>query len=126
DQGVGHPRCLGTRPKHLSTRGKRRARTPPSCCIPYIGDERLPVGPRLGITSVSYPDTAPKMFLVYLHWYAHCASAAELETPEPQAVEIQVDDRRRVQRQQLAKNQATDNGDAQRPAQLRASTGAEH
>src|SRR5262245_48287193 len=78
DQGVGHPRCLGTRPKHLSTRGKRRARTPPSCCIPYIGDERLPVGPRLGITSVSYPDTAPKMFLVYLHWYAHCASAAEL------------------------------------------------
>src|SRR5438552_1041663 len=32
DHGVGHPSCLDTRPKHLSTRGKGRARTPPSCC----------------------------------------------------------------------------------------------
>src|SRR5262245_18537386 len=93
DQGVGHPSCLGTRPKHLSTRGKRRVRTPPSCCKPYIDDERLPVGPRLGIVSVSYPDNPPEMLLVYLLWYPRCAAAAELGTPEPEAVEVQIDDR---------------------------------
>ena len=31
DQGVGHPICLCARPKDLSTRGKRRWRTPTSC-----------------------------------------------------------------------------------------------
>src|SRR2546427_13306673 len=47
-------------------------------------------------------------------------------TPELQAVEIQVDDRRGVQRQQLAEQQTADNRDAQLPAQLRARARAEH
>src|SRR2546422_5302742 len=70
--------------------------------------------------SVSHLDATPDMPLVDLLWYPHCASAVELCTPDLHAVEIQVDDRCRVQRQHLAEDQATDDGDAQRPAQLRA------
>ena len=42
--------------------------------------------------------------------------------PQPQAIEIQVHDRRRVERQHLADDQAADDGDAERLAQLRAFT----
>ena len=40
-------------------------------------------------------------------------------------VHEQVDDRRGVQREHLAYNQATDDGDAQRPPQLRTCTGSQ-
>src|SRR6185437_3696923 len=43
-----------------------------------------------------------------------------------EAVEIEVDDRRREQRQRLAEEQAADHGETKRPAQLRAGAGAEH
>jgi hypothetical protein len=36
-QGVGHPNSLCARHKHLSTRGKRRSRTPTPCCVPNSG-----------------------------------------------------------------------------------------
>src|SRR5690349_12982137 len=65
------------------------------------------------------------MPLVYLLWYSHFASAVEPCAPELEAVEIEIDDRRGVQREHLAKNQAADNRDAQRTAQLRASPQAE-
>src|SRR5713101_3943238 len=93
--------------------------------MPYTGDERLPVGPRLGIASVSYLDATAEMPLIDLLWYAHFASAVELCKPDLRAVEIQIDDRCGVQRQHLAENQATNDGDAQRPAQLGASARAE-
>ena len=43
-----------------------------------------------------------------LRWEPLCASAIAPCTPELQAVEIQVDDRRGVQRQQLAQQQTAD------------------
>ena len=42
-----------------------------------------------------------------------------------QPIEREIDDRRGVQRQHLAEDQAADDRDAQRPAQLRAGAGAE-
>src|SRR5262249_36191238 len=63
--------------------------------------------------------------LVYLLWYPHFASAVEPCTPDLETVEVQVDDWCRVQRQQLAKNQAPDNRDAQWPPQLRSGPHAE-
>jgi hypothetical protein len=40
--------------------------------------------------------------------------------PEAEAVEIQIDDRRRVKREHLADDQAADDRDAERPPQFRA------
>jgi len=37
DHGVGHPIGLSARHKHLSTGGKGRCRTPPSCGVAYRG-----------------------------------------------------------------------------------------
>src|SRR5438477_424760 len=45
--------------------------------------------------------------------------------PQPEAVEIEVDDGRRVERQQLAHEEAADDRDAERPAELRADARAE-
>src|SRR5215510_11086126 len=73
----------------------------------------------LGIPSVSYLDATRDMPMVYLLWYAHFAFAVAACAPELEAVEIQVDDWRCVQRQHLAENQPTDDGDAQGTAQLR-------
>ena len=64
--------------------------------------------------------------LVDLLWYrSPFAATAELRTPHLQAVEVQVDDRRRVQREHLAENQAADDRDAQRQTQLGAGARAE-
>src|SRR5882724_5102926 len=37
DHDVGHPSCLWPRDTHLSTGGKRLARTPASCCVATSG-----------------------------------------------------------------------------------------
>src|SRR5215510_2595586 len=79
----------------------------------------------LGILSVSHLDATRDMPMVYLLWYAHFAFAVAPCAPELEAVEIQVDDWRGVQRQHLAEKQTTDNRNAQRPAQLRANARAE-
>ena len=46
--------------------------------------------------------------------------------PHRQAIEIEVDDRRREQREHLADDQAADDGDAERLAQFGAGAGTEH
>ena len=47
-------------------------------------------------------------------------AAAELPEPQAEAIEVEIDHRRRVERQHLAHDQAADDGDAERPAQLAA------
>src|SRR5438132_13655485 len=46
------------------------------------------------------------------------------KTPR-EAIECEVDHRCRIQRQELAENEATDNGNTERPAQLRAGSSTE-
>ena len=45
--------------------------------------------------------------------------------PRGQAIEPEVDDRRRVEREQLTDEEAADDGDAERPPELRAGSGTE-
>src|SRR5919198_938886 len=72
----------------------------------------------LGIASVSHLNATRNMPLVYLFWYSHFASAVEPCAPELEAVEVQIDNRCGVQRQQLAEHQAPHNRNAQGPPQL--------
>jgi hypothetical protein len=59
----------------------------------------------------------PSRYLPYLH---APTSSPQACAPEPHAVEIEVHHRRGVEREQLAHEQPADDGDAERPAQLRA------
>src|SRR5471032_1279376 len=53
------------------------------------------------------------------------ATAARPGQPLPGRVEIEIHHRRRVQRQQLTRNQAADDGDPERPPQFGAGPGAQ-
>ena len=55
----------------------------------------------------------------------HAAVIGDAPHPRQQASEAEVDDRRRVQRQELAQQQAADDGHAERPAQFRPGAGTE-
>src|SRR5262249_7097343 len=73
-------------------------------------------GRLLSIGSAPYRTATAERLLVDHCGEAHGAAAAAPGTPELEAVEIQVDDRRGVQCQHLAQHQAPNNRNAQRPA----------
>src|SRR5262245_33164970 len=53
------------------------------------------------------------------------ATASQAAAPEGEAIEVQIDDGRRVEGEELAQEEPADDGDAERAAELGAGAGAE-
>src|SRR6266566_6865418 len=87
-----------------STRSVRRSAHNPLC-----GTPALPAG------APSFPWHQRRLRQV-----TATALAAAIADPQAEAVEIEVDHRRRIEREQLAQDQPADDGDAERAAQFAA------
>src|ERR671924_1901599 len=80
----------------------------------------------LHMASVPYPSPCPETSLSQLLWHRYpFVTPVTPCTPDLEAIEIEVNDRRGIQGQKLADDQAADDSDAQRVAQLRAGTRTE-
>ena len=103
--------------------GRKKYAMPPASASATVR-RLVPIGRRMnGVERLIAPPPAPARARLPATGLARPAPASS--RAGPRAIEGEIDDRRRVERQELAEDESAHDRDAERPAQLRAGAAAE-